>query len=190
MATDNAAETFTSILVDIRTHVCVSHIPEIATDLFRSFGIASGTTEATPPGWETTVKKNTEVIQDALLFALATFRKTLPAVAPHKAQWPQDFSEGERKELQRFIRTEMHKTEDAFSDSFLQEAINALCEELRSNAALPLEKANIGAIRRVVVQLRAEKRSQAQKINRRRKRKLDKMEDRDEEEAHQDENEG
>jgi hypothetical protein len=173
--TYNSAQTLNNLVVDICSRADLDEVPQIALNMFQSFGIEGRATKATPLGWEATVTKNLEVIQDALLFAVSTFRRTIPEPPPHKAQWPQDFDSTERKELQRFIRAEMGKIDGAFNQELSAEAFDALCEEL-SSSALPLKKANERVIRRVVVQLRAEKRSQGNKIEKRRKRKSDEME--------------
>lgn len=183
--THNAAETLNNLFVDVRTRVsadirALDGIPEAASTIFKSFGIEGMITKATPMGWEMTVEKNAEIIQDALVFTLSTFRRTLPEPPPEKAQWPQDFRDTERKELQRYIRSEMGKIDGAFKEELSTEAMDALCEGL-SKSALPLKKANDRVIRRVVVQLRAEKRSQGNKIEKRRKRKSDEMENDEEE---------
>jgi hypothetical protein len=173
--THNGAQTLNNLIVHIRSREDLDEVPEIAVAIFQSFGIEGRTASTTPVGWEATVKKNVEIIQDALLFAVSTFRRTIPEPPPHKAQWPQDFDDAERKELQRFLRAEMTKIDGAFKHELSAGDVDALCEQLRS-LALPLKKANHRVIRRVVVQLRAEKRSQGNKIEKRRKRKSDEME--------------
>src|SRR5690349_1823430 len=88
-------------------------------------------TKATPPGWDSTLKKNVEIVRDALRFTLVTLRKRLPAPPPSLAQWPHDFNSVERKYLQRFCREQMTKhNDDMFQDSISPEAMNAFCEEL------------------------------------------------------------